>query len=83
MHQLMQENGIERVMWGDAWALDNAFEKSGTKAKYRHPLDRWKSTLDALDKDDRFIKSYCRIDIWHIKGWRKIYVRVFALRSVA
>lgn len=72
---------VRSVMWGDAHFLHEAFRRSGSKAKIRHPLQAWQVVLNALDRDERFEKGYVELDTFTNNQHR--LVRAFFLPGKA
>lgn len=58
--EVMREYDIIRLAWGDAYALDEIRRRAGCKAKRRVPTDGWQHVLNALGRDERFVKCYFR-----------------------
>lgn len=63
MIEVMREWDITWVMWGDPHALHEAFTRSGSTFKPRHPLRVWDYVLNALDRDSRFEKRFNRVHV--------------------
>lgn len=81
MIEAMSPN-ISWVMWGDAYLLDAAYYAVHSRPHaIPHPLNRWQRVLNALDRDERFEKSYCRLDLWIGECYRKRLVRSFKLKE--
>ena len=75
---VLTENDLQSVMFGDAGLLDEIFRRAHMvirSSRYvvaDHPLERWRRVLNALDRSNLFKKTFARTN----HG----LVRVFTIR---
>lgn len=57
---VMREYDVARLGWGDAFLLHEIYNRSRCQGRLRVPTDAWQHVLNALERDERFVKSYFR-----------------------
>jgi hypothetical protein len=63
MADVLNEEGLGFVMWGDCWLLDECYSRHRVGPPTRHPLDRHQLVLAALERSKLFEKGYVEVDI--------------------
>lgn len=77
---VLSENGVNGVMYGDSHLLEDIASRAGVRTKVKHPLNRWKAVLAGLERSPDFEKFYVTIHTTHN---RPRAVRSFRLKGAA
>ena len=75
--EVLQETDNPGIMFGDCTLLDMvAVRCTHTNLMEKHPMERHRRILNALEKDDRFEKLYCQMHGMRGNQWWRSFKMV-------